>query len=1050
MSVRALTKIKNLIEILKLLPTIMTFGGGVIPTVKKACRVFLYDGWSGVKRRIIFVSVCQNGSPLAEQNEATTAGIRQRMSPEPVLLVPLGFTQRISSVERVAVMLHAFYPQLALEMGEYIRNIYFPFDLFVSTDTAQKADFLRSAFSAVGARRVDVRVVPNRGRDIAAKLLAFRDVYDAYSIVLHLHTKQSSHDRRLASWRRFILDCLVGSPAIVESVMDAFARLPKLGMIAPRTFTAVRPFINWGQNFTTARALAQRMGMTINLDSPLDFPAGSMFWARSSTLKPLLDLDLSFEDFPEETGQTDGSLAHAIERLYFYACEKAGFRWMRVGHAADIRPPERLLRAESPQDLLFYESSQAPALLLSGKRPKPTEFPFPTALNSEDVKNAFRTVCRQDLDAFLNGIDRLQMPTSENPEISVLLVLFNQAELTWHCLLSLEPSLDVPAEIIVVDNASTDSTSVLLDRLDGVRIQRHACNRHFLGGVNAAAAASRGKYLLLLNNDIRVQPGSISAAFRRLEGDPSIGAVGGKIISLDGGLQEAGSIIWRDGTCTGYGSGCDPAEAEFQFRRDVDYCSGAFLMVRRDLFERLGGFNAAYAPAYYEETDLCMRIRQAGFRVVYDPDVEAMHVQFGSMRSSEEALSLQQRNQHVFFRHHQSALETGHLPRSSDCLRARMRHRGKGRLLVIDDRIPYPSLGSGYSRALQIVRILFRDGWFISYYPLMFPYVNFQEAYAWLPREIEILAGRGRSGLSDFLRERCGYYDMVLVSRPHNMECFNAACQIVPDFLQGAKLIYDAEAVFAVRDLYRQKGLDESKWSLEDYENISKELALARPAHMIFAVNKREGDMFRKAGYSNVRIVGNGDDLAPTQREFFQREHFLFVGALDDDFSPNADAVKWFVQDIMPSLDRLIGNDYILNVVGRNEASTVRGLAGPRVRLLGRIENTRPFYESSRVFIAPTRFAAGIPTKIHEAAAMGLPVVATGLLSRQLGWIDGVELSVAETAEEFAIACARLYQDEEQWLRVRKAALERVAKDCSRSGFEQSVRQAVHECFGTR
>ncbi|HON58929.1 MAG TPA: rhamnan synthesis F family protein [Smithella sp.] len=1047
MSVQVLIKIKNIREILKLLPTIMAFGGGVISTAEKACRVFFNDGWPGVKRRILFVAARQHGT---EQDDATTAVTLQGTSPEPVLLVPFDFSRRVSSGEQIAVMLHAFYPELVSEVREYIRNIRFPFDLFVSTDTVQKADFLSSAFSTVGARRVDIRVVPNRGRDIAAKLISFRDVYHAYSIVLHLHTKQSFHDRRLTAWRRFIFDCLVGSPAIVESVMDAFARLPKLGMIAPRTFAPVRPFMNWGVNFTTARALAQRMGITINLDSPLDFPAGSMFWARASALKPLLALDLSFEDFQEERGQTDGGLAHAIERLYFYACEKAGFRWMRAGHAADIRPPECLLRAKSPEDLLFYESSQAPALLMLGKRPRPIGFSLPTDADSEEMKNAFQTVCRQDLDAFLHRSGRFQMPTFENPEISVLLVLFNQAELTWHCLRSLEQSLDVSAEIIIVDNASTDRTSFLLDCLDGVRMQKHARNHHFLGGINAAAAASRGKYLLLLNNDIRVKAGSISAAFRRLEGDPSIGAVGGKIVSLDGRLQEAGSIIWQDGTCTGYGSGCDPAEAEFQFCREVDYCSGAFLMVRRDLFDRLGGLNAVYEPAYYEETDLCMRIRQAGFRVVYDPQVEVMHVQFGSMRSFEEALSLQQRNRRVFVRHHQSALEADHLPQSSGCLRARMRYRGKGRILVIDDRVPYPSLGSGYSRALQIMRTLVCDGWFVSYYPLIFPHVDFQEAYVWLPRETEILAGRGQRGLVDFLRERCGYYDGVLVSRPHNMECFNYACKDVSDFLQRTKLIYDAEAVFAVRDICRQKGFDESKWSPEDHKNIFKELALARPAHMVFAVNEKEGAMFRGAGYDNVRIVGNGVDLAPTQWGFFQREHFLFVGALDDDSSPNADSLIWFVQNIMPRLDQLMGRDYILNVVGRNGASNVRGLAGPRVRLLGRIENIRPFYESSRVFIAPTRFAAGIPTKIHEAAAMGLPVVATGLLCRQLGWNDGVELAVADTPEDFAAACARLYQDEKQWQQLRKAALARVAKDCSPSDFEHSVRSAVNECFGTR
>ena len=158
-------------------------------------------------------------------------------------------------------------------------------------------------------------------------------------------------------------------------------------------------------------------------------------------------------------------------------------------------------------------------------------------------------------------------------------------------------------EVIVIDNASTDETPRLLDRVQGARVVRNSANVHFLLAVNQAARLARGDYLLLLNNDAQLQPGSLDAALATLESSPDIGAVGGRIILLDGMLQEAGSIIWRDGSCLGYGRNDDPFAPMYMFRRDVDYCSGAFLLTPRAIWEQLDGFDEAFAP------DLSRRLR---------------------------------------------------------------------------------------------------------------------------------------------------------------------------------------------------------------------------------------------------------------------------------------------------------------------------------------------------------------------------------------------------------------------------------------------------------
>jgi O-antigen biosynthesis protein len=165
----------------------------------------------------------------------------------------------------------------------------------------------------------------------------------------------------------FLLGNLIGSPQIVSSVLDAFRRRPDLGIVASAHYDLVRNHIAWDANFALADALAKRMNIALPPDSVLDFPSGSMFWARPAALAPLIDLNLTFGDFPAECGQIDGTLAHAIERLPYFGCEQAGLRWMKVRRAALVDQVPGLVRIEDPQALDRFMAGR-PIELLSGVR----------------------------------------------------------------------------------------------------------------------------------------------------------------------------------------------------------------------------------------------------------------------------------------------------------------------------------------------------------------------------------------------------------------------------------------------------------------------------------------------------------------------------------------------------------------------------------------------------------------------------------------------------------------------------------------------------------
>lgn len=272
------------------------------------------------------------------------------------LELPLGYSPVRPAPHRVAVLLHAFHLDLLREIRAYLAHIQYPADLFVSTDTAAKAQVAAACFADWNQGAVEVRVVPNRGRDVAAKLVGFGTVHDRYEYVLHLHTKRSPHDVRLAGWRGYLLETLLGSPEVVSGVFEAFALAPKLGMLAPQHVDVLRPWIRWAGNFEEAETLAKRMGFALSRQAPLDFPSGSMFWARSAALRPLLDLALDFADFPDESGQADATLAHSIERLYYLVCEQAGFDWMKITARGELHDQTGVVAVAGPETLQRFIS----------------------------------------------------------------------------------------------------------------------------------------------------------------------------------------------------------------------------------------------------------------------------------------------------------------------------------------------------------------------------------------------------------------------------------------------------------------------------------------------------------------------------------------------------------------------------------------------------------------------------------------------------------------------------------------------------------------------
>lgn len=669
-----------------------------------------------------------------------------------------------------------------------------------------------------------------------------------------------------------------------------------------------------------------------------------------------------------------------------------------------------------------------------------------TRLSIRECRSVFSATCRVALKNFLLSGATLSVPASNYPSISVI-VISTMPEYLLACLRTLQEQRFEEMEIILVDNApsgapigtSTGEMTRLLGRVQGVRIIRGSEGAPFVQSVNRAAQESRGEFLLLLSPGLQMQLGAMRAALDTIRTSTDIGAVGAKLVLANGTIHEAGSIFWQEGSFTAYGRGEDALAPAYNFRRRVDSCSEIFLLTRKNVWNRLGGLDETFARSRGEVMDYCARLWERGLQVVYEPSATGIYYKLGD---ADPGSSPGIQGQVLFsLRHAKLLSDHAHNQRSSQ-LAARSSD-DRTRVLILDDCAPHPWMGSGYPRACTFLRALHRCGYFVTLYPLSAANEPLDTIYSDIPRDVEIVHGPGMDQLESFLQARRGYYSKIVVSRPHNMRTLKPIIESHPDWFSRVTVIYDAEALFTLRDISLRELTGGPLSSEMTMAAIQEEIDLTSIADQIVSVSDAERQVFIDHGIPKQKtfVLGHSLEIAPTVTPFDERSGLLFVGAIHDG-SPNADSLWWFLNEVFPRIQKALGNTIGLTIAGINTCEKLQALAGETIRITGPVPSLRHLYETSRLFIAPTRFAAGISHKVHEAAAAGLPVVTTSLVAAQLGW-SGRKLCIADSPEEFAASCIQAYTDEMRWNAMRRAALERVQVDCSPEAFDRTVAEIL-------
>ena len=739
---------------------------------------------------------------------------------------------------------------------------------------------------------------------------------------------------------------------------------------------------------------------------------------------------------------------------------KIAEREFRNGYAHFLRHGARELRSPCGHiDLRWYAEQPAVAADLAAGRfsgayahalrkgialglplqpPPPADF----TLNEAESRTAFVARARHALPGY--GRHKLNFGHAGEPEVSVIVVLRNHCALTLQALASLRHTVTARIQLVLVDNGSMDPTTSIGEWVLGATIIRLDENIGFLRACNMALPHTTAPAVLYLNNDVILHANAVQIGRDRLAADATLGAVGGKIVRTHGLLQEAGCLLWRDGSAEGWMRDAPPDAPEANYVREVDFCSGAFLLVRGDLLRRLGGFDEAFAPAYYEETDLCLRIKAAGFRVLYDPAISLTHLEFGSSRSLRAATALMRANRALLQRKHAPALRDRLDDRSRKADAAARASRGR-RVLFIEDTIPLARFGSGYGRAADVIHAMARAGWQVSVFPMHAVQAPLQQLTAALPETVEPLWNRDRSSLKAFLDARRGYYDIIWISRAHNFRQFREATEHSFAGQESAAIVLDSEAVFSLRD-QSLAVLEGRPFDLQSA--IAHEFDEAWMCDHVVAVNAAEADTIRSQKLSSVGIVGFRQELRPGANSLAARRGLLHLGAMTGLSTPNVDGLRWYLEAVQPALQALVGPEAaLLTVAGHLDHGIDLGWLRMHaaVRFVGTVSDPASLYDAARVFLAPTRFGAGMPTKVLDAASHGLPVAGTSLLARQLGWTDGVEMQSAPATDPAGLAAriARLLTDDTLWQQIREAAMEAVHRNCSPSRFDEDLVTAM-------
>ena len=607
---------------------------------------------------------------------------------------------------------------------------------------------------------------------------------------------------------------------------------------------------------------------------------------------------------------------------------------------------------------------------------------------------------------------KVHLPRVEHPLVSIVIPVYNQVCYTYNCLLSIAANTgDIPYEVIIADDVSTDATRKLSHFAENLIISRNSKNMGFLKNCNQAAEKARGEYIFFLNNDTTVGENWLRPLVDLMEQRTDAGMVGSKLVYPDGKLQEAGGIIWKDGSGWNYGRGQDPDMPEYNYVKEVDYISGAAIMIRSSLWKEIGGFDETFAPAYYEDTDLAFQVRQKGYKVLYQPQSVVTHFE-GVSNGTDLNSGLkkyQVDNAEKFRKKWEEVLDRDHADGPEQLFVARDRSQNRKVVLFIDHYVPQFDKDAGSKSTFAYVKAFLGHGFSVKFigdnYFKHEPYTTVLQQLG-----VEVIYGSWYAvHWRDWIAENGQYFDIAFMERPH------ITIKYIDFFREHSrgKILYYGHDLHYVREMREYAITHDPETKKHAQQMRGTEYACMRKSDVVYYPSYVEIEEIAKNDPSicaraiPVYVYEKPNDVPC--KDIHERKDIMFVGGFAH--GPNADAVKWFVQEIFPKILKAYP-DIKFYIMGSNPPEEILAMNSDSIIVKGFVtdEELDTFYRNCRLDVVPLRYGAGMKGKVIEAMYNKIPLITTPIGAEGLKEYEDV-MCVHEDADAFAECVIGLYEN---------------------------------------